>query len=59
VHVAADAVTDELADNRKAGLLDVLLDCRADIADAVAGLGLADPDGERFPGDLEQALGGG
>src|SRR5947208_3009686 len=57
VHVAADAMPNEGADDREAGLLDVLLYGGADVTDPVANAGLLDPDRQRLAGDVHQTLG--
>ena len=57
MELAAGAVAHELPHHREAGLFAVSLDRVADVADAVAGLGLGDAQVEGFLGDIQQALG--
>ena len=56
VHVAADAVADEGADDREPVALDALLDGVGDVAEVVAGHGLGDALEERVTGGRQQRL---
>src|SRR5438094_700679 len=55
VHLAADAMPDELPDDREAGRLDVLLDRGRDVAQVAAWPGLVDADVQGLLGHLQQA----
>ena len=54
--VAADAVADEAADDREAGILDHGLHGVRDVADAIPVPCLGDSCRERLLGDIEQPL---
>ena len=55
VHVATDAVSDELADNAVAGFLAIVLDGKADVAQAMSRHSLLYTDVQSLLGGLQQA----
>src|SRR5205814_3218046 len=56
VHRAADPMADVVANDREALALDVLLDRRADVAEAVPDPRRGDAAGERLAGDADELL---
>src|ERR1700682_351219 len=56
VHLPADAMAYELADDREPGGLDMVLDRRRDVAEPAPGLGVGDPHVQGVLGALERPL---